>query len=675
MRQSKMRILLLALFLSVNTSIFGQDFVVDGIWYLKNGEQTVSVTGDYQHRERIYEGNIIIPSEVTYDGTYYTVVEIGDDAFRECKGMKSIIIPNSVTTIGNYAFRDCSGLISATIGNNVTTIGMFAFYGCSSLKSIEIPNSVTFIGNMAFERCNSLSSVSIGNGLDMGPIFQDSENIDTVFYDAKEFDTFLFSNKRRTKISEITLGNNVESVNIEVNVHKLRCLANNPSPISFLDYTVNVNLLEVPYGHSLKYVKDEKWARIPIIYSISDNTRYYPVPIFNIGDYVVSVNGSIDGYEAKEGEEVSVNSYGTISNHPLIMQNTQNISNIINNGKSFTFKTSNLHSENTIYTYDFPLREITLSESGTLIDKIDIDNITNIENLKITGNINGTDLLVIRKMENLKLLDLKDAHIVDGGMSYYDNYTTSKDIIGERFFSNNKKLVNVYLPTDIVTIKDDAFFGCSELRTIFIPKTVKNMKGSIFPSCDNLHSVHIEDLSAYCAIKFNKYTWLYCHHDMYLNDEKIIDLVIPEGITTINDYAFYYLNGINSLVIPSSVTKIGDFAFIFPIKESITCLNPTPPEIETHTFDDPWNRTTYDTTTLYVPKGSKTLYWLHPHWENFSNIMELDHTGINDIPVDSSPNIKGIYTINGIKLPVDADNIEILPKGIYITNGEKVIIK
>ena len=49
MRQSKMRILLLALFLSVNTSIFGQGFVVDGIWYLKNGEQTVSVTGDFKN--------------------------------------------------------------------------------------------------------------------------------------------------------------------------------------------------------------------------------------------------------------------------------------------------------------------------------------------------------------------------------------------------------------------------------------------------------------------------------------------------------------------------------------------------------------------------------------------------------------------------------------------------
>ena len=79
--------------------------------------------------------------------------------------------------------------------------------------------------------------------------------------------------------------------------------------------------------------------------------------------------------------------------------------------------------------------------------------------------------------------------------------------------------------------------------------------------------------------------------------------------------------------------------------------------------------------TLYVPKGSKTLYWLHPYWENFKNIVELGDTGIDDVTVDQHQQREGVYTIDGVKLSADADNIDNLPKGIYIINGQKVVIK
>ena len=196
------------------------------------------------------------------------------------------------------------------------------------------------------------------------------------------------------------------------------------------------------------------------------------------------------------------------------------------------------------------------------------------------------------------------------------------------------------------------------------------MNASIFPSCDKLNSVHIEDLAAYCSINLGQ-VWKYKEHDMYLNDKKIVDLIIPEEVQSINGGAFYYLYGLNSLVIPSGVTKIGEYAFYCPIKESVICLNTTPPEINRSTFDE----TTYENTTLYVPKGSKTLYWLHPYWENFKNIVELDDSGVNDITVDPSPKSKSVYSINGVKLSANADNIENLRKGIYIINGEKVVIK
>ena len=118
-----------------------------------------------------FSGDIVIPSRVTYNGSVYTVTQIGDHAFYYCENITSVSIPNTVTSIGKEAFSNSCGLTSVSIPNSVTTIGDEAFRWCFDLTDIHIPASVTNIGINPF--CNNqVTSITV-----------DSKNM---FYDSRE---------------------------------------------------------------------------------------------------------------------------------------------------------------------------------------------------------------------------------------------------------------------------------------------------------------------------------------------------------------------------------------------------------------------------------------------------------------------------------------------------------
>jgi hypothetical protein len=103
-------------------------------------------------------GVLVIPD--TIGGN--PVTSIGDFAFRYCRSLTSITIPDSATSIGNLAFQWCASLASITIGNGVTSIDRIGY--CPSLTSITIPDSVTSIGDGAFENCTSMTTIEVGAG-------------------------------------------------------------------------------------------------------------------------------------------------------------------------------------------------------------------------------------------------------------------------------------------------------------------------------------------------------------------------------------------------------------------------------------------------------------------------------------------------------------------------------
>ena len=94
-----------------------------------------------------------------------SMLEIGEFAFFGCKNLSEVNIPQNVRTIGYRAFGDCSNLSNIIIPYGIKKIENQLFENCRSLKSIVIPNSVTEIGDSSFKNCSSLASIIISNSV------------------------------------------------------------------------------------------------------------------------------------------------------------------------------------------------------------------------------------------------------------------------------------------------------------------------------------------------------------------------------------------------------------------------------------------------------------------------------------------------------------------------------
>lgn len=112
-------------------------------------------------RSRAFKGCTSLESINLPDG----LTTIGYEAFWECTSLKSITLPDSVATIGQGAFAHCTGFESISIPDGVSTIEQSAFYGCTNLKSVTLPDGLKSIGGNAFKECTSLESISIPDGV------------------------------------------------------------------------------------------------------------------------------------------------------------------------------------------------------------------------------------------------------------------------------------------------------------------------------------------------------------------------------------------------------------------------------------------------------------------------------------------------------------------------------
>ena len=160
---------------------------------------------------------------------------------------------------------------------------------------------------------------------------------------------------------------------------------------------------------------------------------------------------------------------------------------------------------------------------------------------------------------------IKDGELISFTPCGLTQYTIPDSVTSIRVstFRNCTSLTSITIPDSVTSIGDCTFWGCNSLTSVTIGDSVTSIGGSAFERCDSLTSVYITDIAAWCNISFgnNVSNPLSYAENLYLNNELVTDLIIPDGATKIGSYAFYCYDSLTSVTIPDSVTSIGDYAF------------------------------------------------------------------------------------------------------------------
>ena len=509
-------------------------------WALENGVLTISGTGEMENYYpnapwgEYYEAieRVVIENGVTSIGDRAfdncteikgisisdSVESIGSSAFRDCSSLTSIVIPNSVESIGSYAFSGCSGLETVTLGNGLKTIEYDTFCDCTSLKSVVISDSVESIENGAFAGCSSLETVTLGKGVKtieatlLHSAFEGCENVTDVYY---------------TGDINSWLGIKFEGS------YSNPCYSSSASDKNVNLYFGGQLVTSVVIPDGVTSIGNCAFGGCGSIVSVT------------IPDSVTSIGSSAFNYCTGLEEVTLGEGIKTIGSSAF---------NKCTSLKNIDIPDSVTSIGEKAFSYCEGLKNIDIPNSVTSIGEQAFEYCTGLRSIKLPDNIKSISRDMLRGCGILKSVTIPES-------------VTS---IGEDAFYRCKGLTSIVIPDSVTSIDDGAFWWCERLETVTLGKGVKSIGTWAFDSCNRISKVYYTgDINSWLGIKFSYSNANPCGGnvlgdvDLYIDGQLMTSVVIPDGVKSIGDYAFYGCTGIESVTIPSSVKSIGIEAFSY----------------------------------------------------------------------------------------------------------------
>lgn len=563
-----------------------------------------------------YYEETTIPEKVKVNGFSITVKAIGGQRFQNIGGLKKIILPSTVTTICDNAFQNCS--LESIDLSHVLYIGAYAFQNCE-LDSIDLSH-VLSIGAYAFQECSKLRE--IGN-----PILT---TITEGVFEGTNISSISFPNA--TTIMNDAFKNCKSLINITL-----------PKIISIGCQNSN----GVSYGGAFSGCDALRTITLP-----ETIKELYPSNLENLES--ITINSSTPTFWYG----------GSFDSNTLIWVPKEAISSYKEQWASFASQILPIGAK-----IDYDVKTSAQDNAPGLLQQLDRNNLNSIVSLKVSGTINGYDIMLFRnKMDNLHHLDLSDADIVANPYEYYEGNCTQDSILGNYAFCKLDKLISVKMPNSVKQINaafqdctnltsvvlpeklnrlDDSFVRCSKLKNVEF-KSCQSIK-SAFYDCTSLRSVTLPSnltiLDEYCFFdsgldsiiipknveEIGEWSFRYCDNLKYVSfppslkkinsrafERCALDSVSLPGLVFIGDNAFAQNHNLKELRVPSTLEKIEDGAFSSCNLEKVYAYTVLPISINQNTFSD------FENIALYVPTQSVDNYYLNTQWSQFKEIHEFN---------------------------------------------------